>query len=269
MRLLCVRCRTERRDTALGSFFLCAPCTTALVEQAFNRAVPAFAGFTVTSYCALCNEHRDLRLCQWFLCPYCERLVNSYRLGRVSQAFALQEWGRLVAPHVPDIAVEGVDAVTLRPYERRAGRRDLAEVLDFRAIEDGRPAAWIELKTGQRAIEELATFQLDHSDCDDILNVVRITSLPSYIFHVQLGKEYEPPSDRIVPHGAWWTDIYAMSDAFLRSERRRRNGGKMAAHFAPACFARLESLGAALRDGHHRTLRERMEREGPPPLYRC
>lgn len=70
-------------------------------------------------------------------------------------------------------------------------------------------------------------------------------------------------------HGVWWTDIYAMTAAFLRSERRRQNGGKMAAHFSPVCFAPLESLRAALRDGHHRVLRARLEREGPPPLYRA
>lgn len=188
IRLLCVRCRTDRRDTALGTFWLCEACTVALVEQAFGGAAPAFEGLGVTSYCALCNEQRDLHLCQWFLCPYCGRLVNSYRLGRVSQGFAAQEWQRLVAPHVPSIAIEVVDAVTLSPYERRGGRRGLAKVLDFRVTEDGAQAAWIELKTGQRAIGELATFQLDHSDCDDILNVVRNTNLPAYVFHVQLAE---------------------------------------------------------------------------------
>ena len=42
----------------------------------------------------------------------------------------------------------------------------------------------------------------------------------------------------------------------------------MAAHLAPGCFATLDSIGPALRDGHHRALRERLERDGIPPLYR-
>lgn len=209
-----------------------------------------------------------MRLAQWFLCPYCERLVNSYRLGRVSQAFAVEQWQRVVTPYAPSITLQVVDTVTLSPYERRGRRRELAETLDLRAHENGAPVSWLELKTGQRSIAELATFQLDHSDCDDIINVVRTTDLPAFVLHVQLGREFHPPSDHIVTHGIWWTDIYAMSEALVRSERRRRNGGKMAAHFSPACFAPLESLGEALRDGHHRALRERLEREGPPSLYR-
>jgi len=269
MRRLCVRCTIERIDTALCSFFLCEVCVAALRDQAFNGNPASSWDFGATSYCALCNEQRRLRLAQWFLCPYCERLVNSYRLGRVSQAFAVEQWQRVVAPHALGITLEVVDTVTLSPYERRGRRRELAETLDLRARENGAPVSWLELKTGQRSIGELATFQLDHSDCDDIINVVRATGLPAFVFHVQLGREYDPPGDRIVTHGIWWTDIYAMSEALVRSERRRRNGGKMAAHFSPSCFAPLESLGPALRDGRHRALLERLKREGPPSLYRA
>jgi len=174
-----------------------------------------------------------------------------------------------VAPHVPSLVLEVVDTVELRPYERPARRRDLAVELDFRAREAGEPKFWVELKTGQRSIDELATFQLDGSDCDDILNVVRQTNLPAYVFHVQLEREYSPPSDRVVGRAIWWTDIYAMTDAFVRMERRRRNGGKMAAHFARACFQPLELLGPALRDGHHRNLWERLRQDGPPAMYRA
>jgi len=268
MRLRCARCRTERVDTALGSFFLCDECAIALAERAFNGAGPSFWDFAVASYCALCNERKDLKLAQWFLCPYCERMVNSYRLGRVCQDYSLAEWGRVVAPVAPDIAIEPVDPVVLSPYERPRGRRELAVTLDYRMIEGGQQVAWVELKTGQRSITEFATFQLDHSDCDDILNVVGTTDLPAYVFHGQLDREYHPPSDRSVPRGLWWTDIYAMSDAFRTSQRRRRNGGKMAAHFTPACFAAIETLGRTLRNGHHRALLERLRREGPPTLYR-
>lgn len=268
MRLLCARCQTERMDTALASFFLCNDCAIALADQAFNGAGPSFWDFGVASYCALCNERKDLQLAQWFLCPYCERMVNSYRLGRVSQDYALAEWGRVVTPVAPGITIEPVDPVVLSAYERRRGRRELAVTLDYWMIEGGEQMAWVELKTGQRSIMEFATFQLDHSDCDDILNVVRSTNIPAYVFHAQLDREYHPPSDRSVPRGLWWTDIYAMGDAFRVSERRRRNGGKMAAHFAPACFAPIVTLGPALREGHQRALLERLRREGPPTLYR-
>lgn len=268
MRLLCARCRIERVDTALASFFLCDDCASALAERAFNGAGPSFWDFGVASYCALCNQRKDLRLAQWFLCPYCERMVNSYRLGRVSQDYALAEWHRAVAPLAPQISIEPVDPVVLSPYERPRRRRELATTLDYRMIERGDQMAWIELKTGQRSIEEFATFQLDHSDCDDIFNVVRTSNLPAYVLHGQLDREYYPPSDRSVPRGLWWTDMFTMSEAYRGSERRRRNGGKMAAHFGPGCFRGIEELGEALRNGHHRTLRERLARDGPPLLYR-
>lgn len=255
-------------DTALASFFLCDECATALAERAFNRAGPSFWDFGVASYCALCNERKELKLTQWFLCPYCERMVNSYRLGRVSQDYSLAEWERVVAPNAPAMAIEPVDPVVLSPYERPVGRRELAVTLDYRMIERGEHVGWVELKTGQRSIDEFETFQLDHSDCDDILNVVRTTNLPAYVFHAQLDREYYPPSDHSVPRGLWWTDIYAMAGAYRESRRRRTNGGKMAAHFEPGCFARLESLGPALRDGHHRMLQERLRRDGLPVLYR-
>lgn len=268
MRLLCARCRTERVDTALASFFLCDNCAIALAERAFNGAGPSFWDFGVASYCALCNAQKDLKLAQWFLCPYCERMVNSYRLGRVSQDHALAEWHRVVEPVASQIGIEPIDPVVLSPYVRPPRRRELAVTLDYRMIESGVQVAWIELKTGQRSIAEFATFQLDHSDCDDLLNVVRTTNLPAYVFHGQLDREYYPPGDRSVPRGLWWTDIFTMSEAYQRSERRRRNGGKMAAHFGPGCFRAIDSLGEALRDGHHRTLLARLRNDGPPPLYR-
>lgn len=195
-------------------------------------------------------------------------MVNSYRLGRVSQDYSLSEWERVVVPAAPALIIEPVDPVVLSPYERPVGRRELAVALDYRMIANGEHVAWIELKTGQRSIAEFATFQLDHSDCDDILNVVRTTNLPAYVFHAQLDREYHPPSDRSVPRGLWWTDIYAMADAYRESRRRRTNGGKMAAHFAPGCFAALESLGSALRDGHLQRLQERLRQDGLPILYR-
>lgn len=268
MRFRCVRCQTERIDTTLSSFFLCDPCAMSLIDRAFNRNQPAFRDFRTRSFCALCNEERELALWQWFLCPNCERLVSSYRRGRVAQEFVFREWDRLVAQQVPRIVIEATDPVELMAYQRPRGRRGLAKTLDFRALEGGQPVFWVEAKTGQRSIEEFATFQLDGSDCDDILNVVRLTNLPAYVFHVQLASEHHPPADRVSPQAIWWSDFYVMTEGFQKMERRRRNGGKMAAHFSPRCFAPLESLGPALRKGHHRRLLERLHKEGPPEMYR-
>jgi hypothetical protein len=270
MRLLCARCSTERVDTALASFFLCADCAVALSGQAFNGAGPSFWDFGVVSHCSLCNDRKDLKLAQWFLCPFCERVVNSYRLGRVSRTYTLTEWDRLILPVATSLRIEPTDPVTLNPYVRPVRGQNITQPLDYRVLDGGTHAAWLEVKTGQRSIAEFATFQLDHSDCDDILDNVRSTMLPAYLVHVQLDREYHPPSDRSVPRGLWWTDMYALAAAYVGSRRRpgRRNGGKMAAHFSPNCFASLETLGPALRDGRHRALLERLLTEGPPQLYR-
>jgi len=268
MRLRCARCNTERLDTHLNSFFLCEECTAGLTNEALNGTQPIFRDFVVLSYCGLCNEHKELHLTQWFLCPYCDRLVNSYRLGRVSQAFAQAEWDRLVRPVTSRIALEVKDIVSLSPYQRPRKKRSLATELDFLGKEGDQAVFWVELKTGQRSIDEMVTFQLDCSDCDDILNVVALTGLPAYVFHVHLGREYHPPSFRILTHGIWWTDIFAMAEAFQETERRRRNGGKLAAHFSKECFQTLGSLGPALSNDHHVLLRERLQEHGMPRMYR-
>ena len=268
MRLRCARCNTERLDTELSTFYLCNECVSRLTQQALHGTDPVLRTFEIPSYCGLCNKQESLSLTQWFLCPYCARLVNSYRLGRVSQAFASSEWVSTVQPHVPKILLDPVDVIELRPYQRAGRRRALATELDFIGREDGAALFWVELKTGQRSIADLATFQLDQSDCDDILNVIRQTGLPAYVFHVHLGKEYHPPSNRILTHGVWWTDVYAMTEAFLQMERRQRNGGKLAAHFSRECFQPLASLGPALSESHHLAILARLQKQGPPEMYR-
>jgi hypothetical protein len=169
---------------------------------------------------------------------------------------------------VPDIRIEIVDEVELAPYTRKAGKkRELATQLDFRAHLGETPAFWIELKTGQRSVDEFATFQLDVSDCDDILNVVRLTGIPAYVFHIQVDREYHPPSDHILGKGIWWSDIFSMTGAFVKTERRQRDGGKMAAHFSPRCFQPFETFGGALKTNHHTALQARLKTEGPPIMY--
>ena len=268
MQLQCARCSMARRDTALQSFFLCDRCADLLKTNAFNNIAPSFKNFEIETYCGLCNERTVSHLMQWYLCPFCDRLANSYRLGRISQSFALTEWTRLVQPIVPDIKIEVVDQVELSPYTRKAGKkRKLATQLDLRAHQGETPIFWIELKTGQRSIDEFATFQLDVSDCDDILSVVKLTRIPAYVLHIQLEKQYHPPSDHIVGKGIWWSDIFSMTDVFVKAERRQRDGGKMAAHFSPECFLPFETFGEALKSNHHIIMRKRLDAEGPPRMY--
>jgi len=187
----------------------------------------------------------------------------------VATEYALQQWNTLVAPSVPHIYLKQVDIVQPQQYERRR-KREPAKQLDFLGVEraSGQPLFWLELKTGRNALSDMRTFQLDKSDCDDVLNVVKATGLPALLCHVYVAQEFQPPTSRFIGAGIWWTDIFAMSDSFIEIRRRRFDSGKEAAHFAPRCFRELNVLAKMLSQGYHFDLQCRLAREGIPKLYR-
>jgi hypothetical protein len=188
----------------------------------------------------------------------------------VAAKYALQQWKKLVARSVPHIYLKEVDIVQPQQYERRRGKRVPATQLDFLGVERAcnQRLFWLELKTGRNALGDMTTFQLDVSDCDDVLNVVQVTGLPALLCHVHVAQEFQPPTSRFIGVGIWWTDIFAMSDGFIELRQRRFDSGKRAAHFDPGCFRTLDALAEMLSQGHHLALRLRLVREGIPKLYR-
>jgi hypothetical protein len=266
---ICARHGKPVRNTQLATFFLCDDCCEELSRLACRGEPPVFREFDLIGFCGLCNESRCVKLTQWYLCEDCQRVINSYRLGRVAAEYALQQWDTLVTPSVPHIYLKQVDIVQPQQYERRR-KREPAKQLDFLAVERAsyQPLFWLELKTGRNALSDMRTFQLDKSDCDDVLNVVKVTGLPALLCHVCVAQEFQPPTSRFIGAGIWWTDIFAMRDSFIEIRRRRFDSGKEAAHFAPTCFRELNVLAKMLSQGYHFALQWRLAREGIPKLYR-
>jgi hypothetical protein len=191
-------------------------------------------------------------------------------MGKLSSRFVLEEINRVIIPQVPHLLFEEADPIEIQSTGQRGRRRALATRLDLHALErDSRERAfWIELKTGPGSAEEMAEFQLDCSDCDDIENTVKTSGNIAFLFHVQMSKVPEPPTMRIIGNQIWWTDLFSFANAFLQTKPRRGNERKIAAYFDPSCFKRLEIFADYLIGAEMRKMLKRFDREGCPSLYR-
>lgn len=147
-----------------------------------------------------------------------------------------------------------MDIVRLTPFAKasRTKRQDAEKLTnaDFLVSEascgQAVPRFHIELKAGPGAIDEMSEFQLDVNDYNDIVGPVRNTGLPAYVFHVQLGTEYLPPTRRSVARRIWWTDLATLMRHFNR-RAQRRDESKAAFYFDPKAFRPAEEFGAHLK----------------------
>lgn len=141
------------------------------------------------------------------------------------------------------------DTVNLKPFVRTPRtKRQTAESLeaaDFlvseKVGETVIPRFHIELKAGPGSVHEMTEFQLDVNDYNDIAGPVVNTGIPAYVFHVQLGMEYFPPTRRSIARNLWWTDIVQLRRN-LKRQARRRDESKAALYFDPAAFHRRETF---------------------------
>ena len=238
----CARHGEPSWDTKLATMYLCNPCSQKFTAQAFAGTQPAFEGERVKGYCLHCNQRRDVRLRQWFLCGVCERVVRSIGRSVVADQFVLDWWKREAAERVPGLRLSLVDEPELRSHDRRSVRERISAI-DFICEDASRKYLFgIELKAGRSYIRgrsigtKMNEFQLDHGDVDDILAVVaREGNLPVYLFHAQVMDRAEPPTVRFVGLGLWWTDLFSMSEQYLGS-RRRPLETKMAAYYNTGMF---------------------------------
>jgi hypothetical protein len=269
-KLQCVRCLRHGGDVDRAHFFLCPDCADIYGTNAFRGSAPLYEGAAAPGRCESCDQPRDISYRQWLLCGYCTRVVQSYRMGRVSSAFALDQLRTLVQPRVPHLIFEEADPVLIQATAARGRRRQLATKLDLEALHaaDRTRTFWIELKTGPGAIDKMAEFQLDCSDCDDIMNVVRTSGLPAFLVHCQIVKVPEPPTMRLAGDALWWTDLASFEAAFEDVHARRGNERKQAAYFDPSCFKPIESFGEFLVTGGLDRVVEALAAGGCPQLYR-
>jgi len=266
----CVRCGRARRDTRLASYWTCDECVAELL-LAFSGEMPVWVGDHVDGYCTICNEPKTVTLRQWMVCLICDRVTRSIGRGRVAVRFVEHWWGQNVQPHLPNLELEERDPPQFRPYQRADVEHDQPDA-DFVVSDKAQPQELfaVELKTGSSSIGGtggMSQFQLDTSDCDQIMEFVQRRRLPAYVVHAQVVEQYEPPTTRYVALALWWTDIYQMAEAF-QMVRRRQTEQRQAAFFHRKCFQPIATFAEAIRERHYEALAQRLRREGMPTLYR-
>ena len=261
---VCVRHLQASKTTKLAAFFLCQKCVKDLTEQAFNGNGPVFEGYSLNGYCNLCAEYQKVGLRQWFLCDNCERMIRSYPLGRAAQNYVLKWWRE----HIPQLKLINTDPIVLSPYIHPRRKMKRPSNPDFIAIDaNQQKQLMIEVKTGRSSISEMSSFQLDFSDCDDILEFVRRELLPTYMFHVQIAEEFSPPTGYFTARNMWWIDIFKMEKCFERAVKRRINRGKQAAYYNRKCFQDMTSFANHVIQKEYIDLRKLLQQR-IPALYR-
>jgi hypothetical protein len=114
----------------------------------------------------------------------------------------------------------------------------------------------------------MSNFQLDISDCDDILEFVRRELVATYIFHVQVIEEFSPPTSYFKPVGIWWTDIFKMERSFQKIIKRRIDRGKQAVYFDPKCFETMTSFINEVKKEKYNDLTKKLRQGRIPILYK-
>jgi hypothetical protein len=261
----CARHGGVSKTTKLCSFFLCDECASKLVNECFNGHLPVFEGYNVNGFCALCGNYKPVKLRQWFLCDNCERVVHSYPVGMAAQNYVLKWWNE----NIPEIRLEVTDPIVLSSYpsgKKKAKTTTNPDLTGFDA--QGNKVLLIEIKTGRSAINEMSNFQLDISDCDDILEFVRRELVATYIFHVQVIEEFSPPTSYFKPVGIWWTDIFKMERSFQKIIKRRIDRGKQAVYFDPKCFETMTSFINEVKKEKYNDLTKKLRQGRIPILYK-
>lgn len=230
---------------------------------------PESPGLTVGGYCALCNlRHANVAFLQWYLCANCERVVRSYSVGSVAVGAVKNWWATKVQPHESTLELVETDPIFLAPYDQES-RGAEAALPDFtvRNKANGADEFPIELKTGRSSIKEMRAFQLDTSDCDEIVGFTQRLGLPAYVIHAQVREAFDPPTSYFECIGLWWSDIFSMAQRFQRLVKRRIDHGKTAAFFDREAFRDIQTLVDHVKQRDYRAQQDKLREVGIPVLY--
>ena len=268
----CVREGRTAWDVRLCSFHLCESCVAEWTEGAFRGEPPAFDATVLSGTCQNCTQvASDLHLVQWLLCGNCERVARSIGRSIAAEKYVVARFEEAFAESL--LELEQLDQPALRAHDAQVLERKTPSI-DFMIHEDGRPIAGIELKTGRSHLggwapvgAKMATFQLDHGDCDDIREAADMEQIVVYPFHAQVIDRAEPPTTRYEGVGLWWIDPFSFSESYQNSRTRPRET-KTAAYFSTDRFRPFEELEEHWQSGEMARVRQRFEERGLPPLYR-
>lgn len=271
---ICARHGEPAGDVALATFFLCSRCRDDFITLAFSATDPCWTGRTdITGYCGHCNRLvDDVRDSQWLLCGVCERVVRSIGRGLVAARSVLDAWDAQIAPVVPGVILTETDPPHLQPRNKETIAAKVSTA-DFTVTDDaGSPLFGLELKSGKKPVAgggvgaPMSRFQLDTTDCDDILTVMAREAMPIYLVHAQVLGRAEPPTERYVGLGLWWTDPWSMNEHFIDVAMRSRET-RAAAYYRIGMFRVFATFAQHIRDGGVAEDRARLQRDGAPLLY--
>jgi hypothetical protein len=184
-------------------------------------------------------------------------------------------WNESIASSVPRMMLTETDPPELRTQGRRseATRDSMADFTGFDKNQLGKPCFGFELKSGKSAAstgagigKPMSRFQLDTTDCDDILSIVAREGIPVYLLHVQVISRANPPTERFCGKGFWWTDLWSMQASFEKIQVRPRET-RDAAYYSTRMFRNVPALIEHLSNGGYISDSERLARQGPPQLY--
>jgi hypothetical protein len=272
---VCARHGQASWDTNLANLFLCDDCASKWQREVFDNQPPEYEGSRFEGYCLNCNaRRRDVRLRQWLLCGTCERVARSIGRSVVAERFVTKRWKNVITGGASGLVLESTDEPTLRRRGQASSSPKRSEI-DFVAkdAKKGRDLFGLELKTGKSYISgaapvgaRMGQFQLDTSDCDDILSVMEREKIPVYLLHVQVIDRVHPPTQQYVPLEGWWTDIFRMEEHFNGVQRRSRET-RNAAYYDTAMFDPIDTFADHLARGDHLRLARRLKKDGVPDLY--
>jgi len=248
--------------------FLCDDCKDLFERELFSGIEPNFTYTSVTGYCSYCGLSKEIKERFWYLCGICERIVKSYAAERAATSFILDWWNETskIDEHIKKIEMKRTDPVRLMSFEEHEKWRKSEHESnpDFTGIEieaDHKLFA-VEMKTGRSSIKKMSAFQLDVSDCDDILTFVKSLRIPSYVFHVQVVEEFKPPTFRKVAISGWWASVYDMEKAFTTTRTRQREQ-RPAAYFKRTAFKPLSEFPAHIASEQFVAMKQRLQKRLP------
>lgn len=268
-RRTCARHNSPRKDARICGFFLCEECFREIKISALNNKDPEYVMDPLEGFCLNCNEKRSVKQYFWYLCPICERVIRSYGKERAAREFVLNWWHSVRNESKLDMRLEVCDVVVPMPYSNHRKTKKKKEPLpDFISIKNDKIIFNIEMKTGGGDINAMTKFQLDVSDCDDILSFMKREEfrVPTFVFHVQVVEDYAPPTVRNVALNAWWASVYDLERHFIRINRRRIER-RPAAYFSTRAFKPLDTFISYICSNAFEEERRLVE-ERLPVLYR-
>jgi hypothetical protein len=233
----------------------------------FQRKEPEFVYTEVGGFCAYCGDDGPVKERFWYLCNICERVVRSYPSEKAASKFVLEWWEGLHRnnPMIRDIRLDLTDPVKLMSFEAHKRWKEKKEFNpDFTAYRGSSrdPVFGVEMKTGRNAVADMSIFQLDVSDCDDILGWVEPLRIPAFLFHIQVTEEFRPPTSRRIARGGWYMDVFEMEQNFRRTRQRPREN-RPAAYFDRRGFHTLEIFLGPNFFKDLETMKERLEHRLP------